>query len=617
MKNFKLLAICFLVSIAFSCSDDDDFSIDQGQNPTTPGDTTTTPGNGEGESIDISNFFGPEIQDDFFGRVIDENENPLVGVQITIGSEQATTDENGVFKIDGADVNEDFAYVKAVKNGYVNASRSLVPVEGTNNVKIMMFAKEVAGTVQSGSSSSVDLDDGSKVEFSGEFVTENGTAYSGSVDVIAHHLNPNDENFNQQTPGMLYGANTDNEERLMQTFGQMSVELRGENGEDLNLANGSPATLTFTMDTDMAAEAPETIPLWYFDEEKGYWIEQGEATLQNGEYVGEVSHFSFWNGGVAVEAVELSLTIEDQNGNALSGLGVRLTSINFGSIYGYGLTNVLGNVSALVPSGDQLNLSISTFYFGFAPTIYTVSIGSFSSDEESTVTIDFSNIPDYASTNVQGNLNDCDGNNVSNGYFEITYQNFLRYYALDNGNFSPYLVYQNSEANFNLKGIDSDNQQSTGELNFTFTPNVTTLGNLTSCQNVEEYLEYEIDGGETVTAFSATVTDSIDLNNSNGSYLSFYGVTSGSDFISLFIILDQPIENSYPYFIGANNEPNFRISGPEIDSDVVSNADITLIISNFGAVGDYIDLTFQGTYDYLGESRTISGSAHVLREDGD
>ena len=37
------------------------------------------------------------------------------------------------------------------------------------------------------------------------------------------------------------------------------------------------------------------MPLWYFDEQKGMWVEEGVATKQGNQYVGTVNHFTDWN----------------------------------------------------------------------------------------------------------------------------------------------------------------------------------------------------------------------------------------------------------------------------------------------------------------------------------
>jgi hypothetical protein len=45
----------------------------------------------------------------------------------------------------------------------------------------------------------------------------------------------------------------------------------------------------------MVSVAPPTIEMWFFDEVKGIWKEEGIGTKQGSVYVGEVSHFSSWN----------------------------------------------------------------------------------------------------------------------------------------------------------------------------------------------------------------------------------------------------------------------------------------------------------------------------------
>lgn len=610
MRQFKLMAILFLAAIAFSCNDDNDFVGSQEGNPNDS--TIVDPGNGsEQENIDISDNFGPEIQDDFFGRVIDKDKNPLTGVQIKIGSKQATTDQNGVFKINGADVHEDYAYVKATKAGYVNASRALIPVEGTNNVKIMMLTEEVDATINSGEASSVSFDDGSEVEFSGDFITENGEAYSGSVDVIAHHLNPNDDDFYQKMPGMLYGANEDNEERMMQTFGQMSVELRGENGEDLNLAADSPATLHFPLDQNLEAEAASTIKLWYFDEDKGYWIMQGEASLENGEYVGEVKHFSFWNCDVPVEAVEINFNVENQNGDALNDVKLDIESDTYGTTYG--ITNGYGQVAGLVPNGEALGLKIYAFPFSQSETIvYDESIGPFSSDEDVTITVDYSNTPSIENTSITGTLQTCDNNNVSNGYATVIYQGVKSYQSVENGEYDMTISYLNNNLDFTFEGIDIQNEQTSGELNYTLNPDQTSLGIINACEDVDEFISYQIDDGQEEDVFIATginvVTDSTMYDFEINSFQS-----GGACFGVSAKLTDDPEEGVYGYADVESSNPGFRFfECPSINAD--SSTPIEFNLTNFGEAGEYINFTFNGNYDdYNGTNHTISGTVHVKR----
>lgn len=69
--------------------------------------------------------------------------------------------------------------------------------------------------------------------------------------------------------------------------------------------------MTFPIPETMRDNPPPTIPLWYFDDESGLWVEEGIATLQGDVYVGEVGHFSWHNLDVPAERVSISGKVTD------------------------------------------------------------------------------------------------------------------------------------------------------------------------------------------------------------------------------------------------------------------------------------------------------------------
>ena len=278
MKILKFVLLISLVLFATSCNKDDSPSNPQNQDP-------------DPDPIAFAQNFGSEISRTFLGTVVDTNDNPIENVMISIGSSTASTDVNGVFIINNASVNQRFGYVKAEKAGFIHASRAVVPSEGTNKVRITMLAETSAGTISSGTQETISLQNGASVALEGDYIKPDGSAYSGSVNVIMHHLDPANDNMQDQMPGMLYAANAQNEARILQTFAMLAIELRGDNNEDLNLAEGSSAQITMPLDPSLIANAPSSIPLWYFDEVNGYWIEDGQATLVGNAYIGTVSHF--------------------------------------------------------------------------------------------------------------------------------------------------------------------------------------------------------------------------------------------------------------------------------------------------------------------------------------
>ena len=192
----------------------------------------------------------------------------------------------------------------------------------------MLLEQNEVGTINSGEVKTI-ASNGASVTLNGDFVKEDGSNYTGTVKVHLHHLNPIDENMSDQMPGMLYAENSDGEERMLQTLGMLSVELKGSAGEDLNISTGSSAKITIPLDPSLLPIAPSTIPLWYFDEENGYWKEEGEAVLIGTNYVGTVTHFSFWNCDIPAEAVRFNVSLTDDADIPLVFSYVTITSNTF------------------------------------------------------------------------------------------------------------------------------------------------------------------------------------------------------------------------------------------------------------------------------------------------
>jgi uncharacterized protein YfaP (DUF2135 family) len=92
----------------------------------------------------------------------------------------------------------------------------------------------------------------------------------------------------------------------------------------LSSATGISIGLTMPVPASMQAEAPPTIPLWYFDEDTGRWFEESSANYTAAGYVGNVSHLSIWNCDVAADRsyVEGRVVDCDDGGDPVQGARV-------------------------------------------------------------------------------------------------------------------------------------------------------------------------------------------------------------------------------------------------------------------------------------------------------
>jgi len=116
-------------------------------------------------------------------------------------------------------------------------------------------------------------------------------------------------------PGDLRGITTGGKEVALKTYGMMNVELQDDAGNKLQVASGQQATITVAVPSALQGTAPATIPLWYFNDSTGRWIQQGAGALQGSSYIGNVSHFTWWNYDVSYIPYFFKGHIKDQAGN--------------------------------------------------------------------------------------------------------------------------------------------------------------------------------------------------------------------------------------------------------------------------------------------------------------
>ena len=587
------------------------------------------PSESTSSDANFSENFGTAVSRDFIGQVVDADNHPIQGVTVKIGTSSVQTDINGVFIINEASVHEKFAYITAKKSGYVDGSRSMVPTSGKNNVRIMLLQDTPLQTIQSGVTSEVSIYSGTKVTFDGAFMDENGNAYSGAIAVSMFHLTPSDVNIDKLMPGMLYAQTQDNKEAVLETFGMLHVELKGSNGQKLQIATGHTAQITMRIDDTQLATCPATIPLWHFDEENGYWKQEGSATKNGNYYTGNVNHFSWWNCDTFSSTAYLTVTVVDSNGNPISNVGVSLV-VNSTNFYSYiQHTDNNGQVSGLIPVNQALTLNVHNNNCGI---FYSSNIGPFSNN---TIlpNISISNSPTFLSTTVKGTLLKCDNTNVTNGYIILNYDNETLLNNVTNGEFSFNTSYCSSSTNFNLEGFDYDNLQITDSISYNFSAPETNVGNLKACNSVNEFISYTFGNN-----YSVFTTDNIEtqssfnigspINMGNGGDPLQLSITynlglQNTDRISIFTTSTNLGDYTFPYAridFAESSGPNLYQFHQFIAPTSYAASGFSVKVNKFGAVGDYIDVSFKGTLTYyLGAggppiTKTLSGVAHVIRD---
>ncbi|MFX1706992.1 hypothetical protein PV783_23685 [Chitinophaga sp. CC14] len=563
------------------------------------------------DSVSASDFarnFGNEVSRDFIVQLVDVSNNPVPGATVTIGTSTTQTNPGGIAIIKNAGVYERFAYIRAAKTEFMEGSRALMPSTSTNVIKIMMLPSHITATVNSGVTSDVSLSNGTRITFDGNFKTLTGTAYTGAVSVIVNSLEASDNNLFAKMPGMLYAQNAAGDAKLLETYGMMNVELLGSAGQKLQISNKAQIEMNIT--AAQLSVAPATIPLWHFDETLGYWKEAGVANKVGNKYIGEVAHFSWWNFDIplATSPVQLQIKVVDPANNPHANVKTVLfrTGGAYASYADYTLFN--GTVTGTVPQNEVLTLKL---YDICGNVIYTQNIGPFTANSNVLPDIVL-NLPATQVATINGSLKKCNNTNVTNGYVSINYGQQTFFTLINNGAFSFQTIVCSADP-VTVFGEDADNHQNTGTLNYSITSPTTNIGNIPACNTSAESITYAIDGGVT-KIIAANITAS-----ATGNSFSITGNTPGH-MDAIDIQGNSITPGTYSTLSG------FQIYGNGLSTNinpVFNTFNITYNLVNVGAVGQYIDVSFSGTYNEIvmtgmnmgyNLSHSISGTAHVIRD---
>ena len=301
---------------------------------------------------------GETVNKSFIGKIVDADNHPLSNVTVSINGSTVATNSNGEFTFSNVSVKERFAYFTAEKAGFMKGSRVVYPNEGLTSVFIMMVPEVVVATIPSGQSSIVSLQNGTKVSFDGSFKVENtGSAYNGNVRVMMSHINPDDRNVFYKMPGNLIAIDKTDNIVGLETYGMLTVELKGNNNEKLQLANGHTAKITMPIATTQISSAPEKMDLWHFNEVNGFWEQDGASARVGNNYVGNVSHFSSWNNDYAYPVSCLTVIAKNFDGSRVRGVRITLSRVAGSTgqvLIDLGTTNANGTLSAGIPRNENL-----------------------------------------------------------------------------------------------------------------------------------------------------------------------------------------------------------------------------------------------------------------------
>jgi hypothetical protein len=284
----------------------------------------------------------------------------LAGVSVAAGGKSTTTAADGSYTLADVPVGSGTVPVSFSLAGYApgtatvtlafgltaRASPRLVPVGASQT-----FAAAAGATVSvPNSPAQVSLP-------AGGFVNAAGAAFSGNVTARVTPIDPAADpdsmpgDFRATAPGG--GA-----PRAIESFGALNVTLTDDAGNRLNLATGRTATIRIPVAT-RSADVPPTIPLFWFNEQTGLWVEEGTATLAgtapNRYYEGTVAHFTTWNADRLLETIFVRGCLQDAAGARVANAGVQSVGVDY-SGRGSATTNANGEFAVPMRRGGVASI---------------------------------------------------------------------------------------------------------------------------------------------------------------------------------------------------------------------------------------------------------------------
>jgi PKD repeat protein len=196
-------------------------------------------------------------------------------------------------------------------------------------------------------------------------VDEAGLPVTGGVDVQITPISLDDAGDLAAFPGEFRAVQLNGDPTSLESFA-LADFLITQGGKPLNLAPGVKAAIELRLPADTPLKNGDTVALWYFDEDKGLWVEVGTGTVgpATGDagklaYFAQVPHLSAWNSDQPLSSKHCltGLVVEADGTTPVVGAKVTASGLNYSGA-GQATTNAQGRYCIDVKIGSQVELSV-------------------------------------------------------------------------------------------------------------------------------------------------------------------------------------------------------------------------------------------------------------------
>jgi hypothetical protein len=552
------------------------------------------------------------------GTILDEAGTGISNASVTISGQSTSTDQDGIFLLRSVNLSGR-CIATVTKAGFFNSTYAFIAAANSvSYIRVVLLSDAPTHSINSSSGGTVSLTDGSSIQFTPNSFADasTGTPYTGMVSLTVKHLSPDAQNFGFSIPGGdLLGTNGAGSDVALYSYGMVGAVMKGSSGEALQLKIGNTATITMPVAASQNSAAPSSIPLWYFDEAASLWREQGTATRVGNNYVGTVSHFTWWNCDFQGPRATIMGKVLDCDGVPIPNVVVTVNG------YLTLVTNNAGVYSSWIPAGMPYTIQVlaSNNYSLFTDS-QVENIPSLSAGQTYIV-------PDLillCPAGLSGNLQRCSSGN-SDGMVVLRWTGGMSYAYTSNGAFDL-ICAANSTINLAAYTIYNSSIYSTsGQYSAPAMGGTTNIGNLIMCnQSSAIPNSFTINGGPFSNQTFVVDTNTVWTQDGGLYYtVQLAGTSPGYTIFHFDVYFANPAVGSYAWNTTNTYVQLYFTNGSstwKIYTDEVASAGITNI-SYFGGIGDRVVGTFTGNSKLIINGNTsnqyavtISGGIDVFRQ---
>jgi len=255
------------------------------------GTSTSYTNTATGEEITLG-IDNPTCQEGFAtqeGKIIDSKTNKgISNVSVEIAGCTITTDENGFYKFSNIPSIARTS-VNFTKDGYLNNSKIIqIKNQTTNYLETSLSTSKWDWTYNSKNGTS-----GGSVVISPNtvYADNDENNYTGEINAYYTLKNTSTTEGRDMFPGSYQGIDSNGIVVSFVSYSFLVLDLKDNKMNTLHTSG----TITIEVDNIKGIKDQE-IPLWYYNNDKGIWIEKGSAQKDgNGNYICAISHPGTWS----------------------------------------------------------------------------------------------------------------------------------------------------------------------------------------------------------------------------------------------------------------------------------------------------------------------------------